>query len=252
MSEPISVAWRALVLSQKDALSALVMRPLFDEWDRRRMPEIMACVELQFGSESQFGGDPLGLAAQFLERALTICNRIVDEQKWLVGRCASRFPANRGLTHRVKAYSDGLQCGRSHLELLDQASVDYIEYSKQGPWKDDVAQYEFITGVICALAAGNWTFARAMLKTKKTFHYHLDLLALLRDIVFVEEGLQSRSNAVSRFDTYFNPWRKPDFKPAEYSEISLRRLDLAIVRQRLVTGSQGDIDWQGVVTSITS
>lgn len=166
----------------------------------------------------------------------------------------------RGLEYASAAYggawsTDGLLAASSAYEAA-------IEVVPARQW-DLPDQWRAISAAILRLEAGDFERALAVLRTKRSFSdtrpLHSLLLAIADELVRAHGKLEPEGKGAASLDGIFNALRNPEpdagvkaFGRNVINDLSIRRFEFAVLRERYLTGNSGTPDWRRVFHSISA
>lgn len=176
------------------------------------------------------------------------------------------YPGNHGTTLAAACFARAL---RDNSELdstsLMQACDEIAESALAGGSKmwDYIAQSEYLRCVRLALVADNADKAQYFLKNirrkfKHTF-VHQEWLQALANAITEANGAPLGSEPASHFQEFFDQVRDPAYKlPSNQpgginlsANLSILRLELAIIKQRYIQGQPLAGNWQSVLSLIS-
>jgi len=254
MRRSVYEAWKNKLLPEKDGYREVLSWDPFRDWEINRMPESRSDSYLIFAHECSYASleQP---ADEFLRQALTICGRIEEENKLATPRFENRYPFNKGVLLRAKAYCSGILPAACEIvkELLEASSCfeTWCVEVLKGLWDDQVQSY-YLGAVRMALIAGDVKRAQELLKKKKRFSGHSEQHHLLQELAERDQSFKEDKVLFEEFESFFDTVRDPHYKPQVFSETAILRLEIGLLWDKYVTSDDGQIDWRRAIRTIAS
>lgn len=256
----------------------------FSTWDKTSAPDGIVQNDLASSIEigciqpqHEYYNVYLSWANEAADRALSDPRFDIDSEAerlkgtigWqrLIGwKTEGAYPGNHGATLAAGCFARAL---RDNSELdsaaLLQAADEIAESALDGGSKmwDYIAQSEYLRCVRLALVAGNVDKAQHFLKNirrkfKHTFVHH-EWLQKLANAITAAHGAPLGPEAAEHFQAFFDQVRNPAYRlPSNqaggidlYANLSLLRLELAIIQQRYLMAQPLAGNWPQVLALIS-
>jgi hypothetical protein len=192
------------------------------------------------------------IGLEFLRRCLAVAERIIEEDKPRQGRCIADFPLNRGQVLRASAHAHGI-LGKTDPALFRDGSVDFESWvEKTGRW-DDQDQAYYLAAARLALIGDDLGHARELLGVERSIKDHPDQAHLVRWLSTggrVPRGPSQRKE-VAKFERFFSTLRNPKYKSKVFTESSMLRWELGVLRDKYLISEDGFTDWKRVIVAVS-
>ncbi len=226
----------------------------FEDWERNTAPDSAAERNLMAALEILYGRGDAELARRYLERCLRIGERALAEGVLHMERCKVHAPQNQGVLRRALAYARALLGTHLQAETLLAAEAPF-EAACAGftrrRW-DTFDSEVYLSALRLALLADSADVVERLSRLRRPTRAHREQHELLTELaaaVSANERIQDKTYQ-TRFDTFFDLARHPEYDPAEYSDIRVLRLDLGLLRDKFLVSPDGEIDWQRAIDAI--
>lgn len=244
----------------------------FANWERLSFPE--GPCQRYFGSAVYVAlldrNHPV--SRQYLEWAMATAQRALEDERFAISSENSSkgwmnrpdFPGNMGEVRAIHALSVSLfQDAAIDLDALQKSSHEIEQsalLSRGKNWSDRIVQGRYLYAVRLSMIAGDWETASRMLGIKRKF----DILSQQFEIleVVVKEYLAGNGggkvspDAVGAFESYFQTVRIPAGKELLNAHsawpANCYRLELSLIRQRILANVLPFPDWNDVFKAMTA
>ena len=252
-----------------DVIERAESEGLFPNWQRTWDPGGSAEFYLRSGLEVLCGDRQHPYARRFLEYAVRVAQRACHEtERWLPegdwGNPEGRPGRVRGTLLRAKALSEAL-LGNGELDatLLAEAARLILSESREArgsKFWTDVDQSKCLSAVQLLLISGDINGAKDVFKWRKSFkptqHYHDWLRAFT--VAISDDGSPVDARMRNHFDGFFDLVRDPDWVFPRGSksgfniieDYDVLRLQLALIKQRVILGAPVSGHWNDVIDLI--
>ncbi|WP_143742209.1 hypothetical protein [Roseateles chitinivorans] len=243
----------------------------FATWERLASPEgpcqryLESALYIGFADfEHELSKRFLGWAVETALRALGDPRFAVESENRSKGwKNKPAFPGNQGEVKAVWAIASAMQQGTPlDLSLLREAADQITESAlanKGKDWAEQPVQGRYLLAVRLRMICGDWAHARKALDIKRKFDavmgQHQVLSHLLDALLTIgaSEDLRSRES-VHRFENYFDLIRVPEGKPIINSDsgswVHGYRIEMALIRERVLYESAAFPNWNRVFASV--
>jgi len=151
--------------------------------------------------------------------------------------------------HYTQAILGGpIDSGALLLAAGDMVKISVYSRDVEQHW-DEYQESECLNAVRIALIVGDHSLADEFLHVNPSFKANAVEHQLLRKLsasVFPGDEV-----LLEAFDAHFDELRNPRYKPEASVDLDLARLEYGILRDKLINGPDGPIDWQRVIDTIS-
>ena len=220
--------WESDFAARKNGyLEVLEKIDRFSHWEQNRNPEVGVEQEFYSGLRIFYADPESRLGKRFIERAIAVAERALDENKLENELCAPFLPKNRAELLRAYVYSKFLLEGEFDCLLLkDAADGIYQWQSKKGIAWDDFGEWLLLSAVRLALLCEDSDSAVQWLREARKFKYNKVEADIL---LHIAEG--DGSSAVSKaFRAFYDRSRAPKQSIDYFIDFDMHRFELGLLK----------------------
>jgi len=201
-------SWISRLKKERDGfVEILETFPLFEEWEISYHPEMRVENELHNALEIMYGDIDSEFGPQFLERAIAVAERALEENKLQSELCKPFYPGNRGRLLRGYAHAKffmgrGLDC-QMLLESAEHQLGDVKDC--RGQERDMYYEAHLLSAARHQTLCDVPEYALNTIRKRRKYKWHTEEPRLLRAILAGEIDDEFRAD----FEAYFDYMRKP-------------------------------------------
>lgn len=246
--------WVERYKADSEGLARLVRKDPFVRWEQNSSPDGVARDRLRWALDIAGGDGPRGDALIALNVARTVFQRAVAENRFAAGPGSQLFPLHFAGALAVNSYVAGLLDGVFLKDDLANAARSFVAFCEKYPAKwDSQPQGYLLSGVRTALIAGDLALATSVLKTKRSFKWHVEEHGLWQCLVDRNlSGNVLRGDLLARFDARFDVVRSPDYRADVVMDAGMVSWEMALIRSRYCESTSGQVDWWGAVGTLSA
>jgi len=244
--------WLAYMQKERDGFDTIFAKDIFADWETYRQPETKAEICLHLALELRMGQDQSGLSKQFLDRSLTVADRVLTERRFRAGNVLDEGPSQaRGKTLEAQAFANALLGKGLDSAALRKAAPDFVTWALHERW-DDHSEDAYLRAVRLLLIAGDTEQAEELLRIRKKFKWHGVQSQVLKAIAASSTFPIMDSSLLAQFDAIFDLLRPPyPGNLSGFTHSHMTRIELGAIRDKYFVSPDGEINWDRTVDAIS-